>query len=175
MLEPQADDFLAPDGIIIRPVPGAGSDLVSVVIGIIPASDDDYPVHVHYALEQVTYVLSGRVTVRSRGPNDPAVVEVSLAPGGAITTPAATTLSFRNRGPDPASVLFICVPAYPASDADTQLVGGEHRSLTPEEQRRAIARHERARDYLASVLAVRLQTLRWQTPGAGDDQGGFDA
>ena len=175
MLEPQAGDFLAPDGITIRPVPGAGSELVSIVVGLIPHSDDDYPVHVHHGLEQVTYVLSGRLTVLSRGPGDSAVSEVSLHPGGAITTPAATTLSFRNRGPDPASVLFICVPAYPASNADTQLLGGEHRSLTSTERRRAIERHERARDYLAAVLAARLETIRWQAPVARDDRGGFDA
>lgn len=157
----QDGDFLAPDGIIIRPIPGAGSTLTSVVIGIIPPRDSDYPVHLHHALEQVTYVLSGTVTAFQRGPSEGHASEIELGPGQAITTPPASTLSFRNAGPEEARVLFICVPAYPPTDADTEVLSGGHRPLTAGELRRSAERLRRAQEYLSSQLEARVGTLRW--------------
>ena len=171
MLEPQPGDIIAPDGIIIRPIDGAGSSLVSVVVGVIPPRVEDYPVHFHYALEQVTYVLRGRVTALFRGPGDVAPSEVVLEPGRPVTTPPATTLSFRNTGPDVAEVLFICVPAYPASNADTEVVGEEHRPLSSDELRRAVRRHRRARAHLRSVLQARVDALRWLEPSGEPGEG----
>ena len=69
-------------------------------------------------------MLSGTVTVAQRSPGDAHASEAELGPGDAITTPPATTLSFRNAGPDNVEVLFICVPSYPASDADTEVLAG---------------------------------------------------
>ena len=133
MRTPGAGEFLAPDGIIIRPIAGAASVLTSVVVGMIPPRDSDYPVHLHYGLEQVTIVLTGRVTVLQRGPTDAPHTEVELGPGEAITTPPASTLSFRNHGAEDAEVLFICVPAYPPSNADTEVLSSGHRPLTVQE------------------------------------------
>lgn len=157
----QDGDFLAPDGIIIRPIQGVGSPLMSVVMGIIPPRDADYPVHLHHALEQVTYVLKGPVTVLQRGPSDAHAQETVLEQGQAITTPPASTLSFRNPGPDNVDVLFICVPAYPATNADTEVLSGGHRPLTVQELRRSTERMRRAQDYLDSQIEARLTTLRW--------------
>lgn len=157
----RSGEITAPDGIVIRPIPGVGSALTSVVVGVIPPRETDYPVHLHYALEQVTYVLSGRLTVLQRSPGEPHLVEAELGPGEAITTPPATTLSFRNRGPETAEVLFICVPAYPASNADTEVLSGGHRPLTTQELRRAAERLRRAHDYLGAQVDARLSALRW--------------
>ena len=161
MTVPKDGEFLAPDGIIIRPIPGAGSALTSVVIGIIPPRDSDYPVHLHYGLEQVTMVIRGRVTVLQRGPADAHHTEVELGPGEAITTSPASTLSFRNHGADDAEVLFICVPAYPASNADTDVLSGGHRPLTGQELRRSAERLRRAQEYLGAQIDARLSTIRW--------------
>ncbi len=161
MTTPRPDAIVAPDGIIIRPIPGAGSALASVVVGVIAPQDGDYPVHLHYGLEQVTYVLSGRVTARQRGPTDVHPVEVDLEPGEAITTPPATTLSFRNTGPDDAEVLFICVPAYPPSNADTEVLNGGHRPLTVHELRRSAERLRRAQEHLAAQIEARVSAMRW--------------
>jgi mannose-6-phosphate isomerase-like protein (cupin superfamily) len=154
-------EFLAPDGIVIRPIAGAGSALTSVVVGVIPPRETDYSVHLHYGLEQVTYVLSGRVTALQRTPTDPQHVDVELGPGEAITTPPASTLSFRNDGTEPAEVLFICVPSYPATNADTEVLSGGHRPLTVQELRTSAERLRRASEYLSGQIQSRVGTLRW--------------
>jgi mannose-6-phosphate isomerase-like protein (cupin superfamily) len=158
---PRSGEIVAPDGIIIRPIAGAASALTSVVVGVIAPRESDYPVHLHYGLEQVTYVLSGRVTALQRGPTDAHHVEVELGPGEAITTPPASTLSFRNEGPEDAEVLFICVPAYPASNADTEVLSGGHRPLTVRELRRSADRLRRAHEYLGSQIEARMSAMRW--------------
>lgn len=154
-------EFLAPDGIIIRPVPGAASDLTSVVVGIIPPRERDYSVHLHYGLEQVTYVVSGRVTVMQRTTADAQHVERELGPGEAIVTPPASTLSFQNRGDESAEVLFICIPPYPPTNADTELLSGGHRPLTMQELRTSIERLRRAQEYLGAQIDARLRSMRW--------------
>lgn len=161
MDELRPGDFLAPDGIIIRPIVGADSPLVSVVSGVIPPRDDDYPIHLHYALEQITYVIRGALTAISRGPNDGAATEVALQSGQSITTPPATTLAFRNSGREPAEVLFICVPPYPATNSDTKLIGESDLAPTARELGRAAERQRRAQQYLSAVMEARLQALRW--------------
>lgn len=161
MSTPGPGEFAAPDGIIIRPIAGVGSALTSVVVGIIAPREADYPVHLHYGLEQVTYVLTGTVTALQRGPADPHHVEVELRPGQAITTPPASTLSFRNHGSENAEVLFICVPAYPASNADTEVLSGGHRPLTVQELRRSAERLRRAQEYIGAQIAARLSEIRW--------------
>lgn len=158
---PREGEFSAPDGIIIRPIAGATSALTSTVVGIIPPRETDYPVHLHYGLEQVTYVLSGRVTVLQRGPSDAHHTEVELGPGEAIMTPPASTLSFRNEGSEDAEVLFICVPSYPASNADTEVLSGGHRPLTVQELRRSVERLKRAHEYLGAQIDARLHAIRW--------------
>lgn len=163
-------EFLAPDGIIIRPIPGAASGLTSVVFGVIPPREADYAVHLHYALEQVTVVLSGRVTALQRTPADHHHVERSLGPGEAITTPPASTLSFRNTGPEVAEVLFICVPGYPATNADTELLSGGHRPLGAHELRRSAERLRRAQEHLAGQVGARLAAIRWLTHADEGDE-----
>jgi mannose-6-phosphate isomerase-like protein (cupin superfamily) len=158
---PGEGEFSAPDGIIIRPIAGADSALTSVVVGIIPPRDTDYPVHLHYGLEQVTVVLSGRITVLQRGASDPHHTEVELGPGEAITTPPASTLSFRNQGSEDVEVLFICVPTYPSSNADTEVLSGGHRPLTVQELRRSAERLKRAQEYLGAHIEANMQALRW--------------
>ena len=161
MSVPGSGDVVAPDGIIIRPIAGAASALSSIVVGVIAPRDTDYPVHLHYGLEQVTYVLTGRVTALQRGPADGHHVEVELGPGEAITTPPASTLSFRNGGPEDAEVLFICVPAYPPSNADTEVLSGGHRPLTAHELRRSAERLRRAHEYLGAQIEARVSAMRW--------------
>ncbi|HYU19285.1 MAG TPA: cupin domain-containing protein [Chloroflexota bacterium] len=171
MPDSQIVEILAPDGIIIRPIPGVVSaGLMSVVVGVIPPQADDYPVHFHYALEQVTYVLHGELTASYRRPGDLGATELLLRPGQALTTPPTTTLSFRNRGPANVEVLFICVPAYPASNADTELVGEGHRALSEAELRRAVERQRLAQECLLGALQAQAAALRWWMPASTSDR-----
>jgi mannose-6-phosphate isomerase-like protein (cupin superfamily) len=130
-------------------------------VGIIPPRGTEYPVHLHYGLEQVTFVLSGHVTALQRGPTDPHHAETELGPGEAVTTPPASTLSFRNDGPDDAEVLFICVPSYPPTNADTEVLSGGHRPLTVQELRRSAERLKRAQEYIGAQIEARMQAIRW--------------
>jgi len=158
---PRDAEFLAPDGIIIRPISGARSALTSVVVGTIPPRETDYPVHLHYGLEQVTVVLSGRVIALQRSPTDPHHTEVELGPGQAITTPPASTLSFRNQSADDVEVLFICVPSYPPTNADTEVLSGGHRPLTIQELRRTAERLRRAQEYIGAQIEAQITAMRW--------------
>lgn len=166
----QPGEFLAPDGIIIRPIPGGSSGLTSVVMGRILPREADYPVHLHYGLEQMTYVISGRVTVLQRTSGDAQASEVELGPGEAITTPPASTLSFRNHGTETADVLFICIPPYPPTNADTELLSGGHRLLSAQELRTSAERLRRAQEYIGAQLESRLQAIRWLAQVDESDQ-----
>lgn len=159
-------EFLAPDGIIIRLVPGADSALTSVVIGVIPPREDDYAVHLHYGLEQVTYVQRGQVTAIQQTILDAQPVETPLGPGQAITTPPGSTLSFRNAGPETAEVLFVCVPPYPPSNADTALIADGHRPATRRELKRVAKRLLWAQEYLSAQIGQRVAALGWLDPAS---------
>lgn len=161
MTELQPGDFLALDGIIIRPVRGSASGRTSVVMGIIPPSPTDYSTHLHGALEQVTYVISGETTAIWRRFGDAAPTETPLKAGEAITTGPATTLSFRNTGAVDAVVLFICVPPYAQTHADARLIADGHRPLTTDEIAWCADRLESGAEHLAAQLNARSAELRW--------------
>jgi mannose-6-phosphate isomerase-like protein (cupin superfamily) len=114
-LKPQLPDgwLMAPDGIPVRPLTLESGGLIGLAEGLIAPGDFD--VHLHYSIEQVTYVLSGQVRVRMASPNETVV----LGPGQAVLTQPGRTLSFHNDGSEAARVLFICAPPYPPDDSDT--------------------------------------------------------
>jgi mannose-6-phosphate isomerase-like protein (cupin superfamily) len=161
-------DAVAPDGIPIHlvlcdvhtAVQGAAMGamrFIGVAEGRIPTGE--WGVHAHASLEQVTYVLEGEVVVRTRDPSDEETRRVRLTAGQALVTLPAQSLSFENEGETPARVLFLCAPPYPGDDGDTLLLP-EHRPLTREELRQAIARHEEAKAAMARVFDERIAVLR---------------
>lgn len=147
---------VAPDGIAVHPIALPGLTELSLAEGRIPPGA--FGVHFHRSLEQVTYVLAGRIVATMGDAATGATREVACAAGDAVGTPPATTLSFRNPGPEPARVLFICAPPYPADDADTATPEA-HRALTASELRHAIARQEATRADLDARCAARLAAL----------------
>ncbi len=150
--------FLAPDGIEILPFALPGLAHLSCVEGRIPPRPEPYPVHMHGALEQVTYVLAGRVTVETWDAAANAVSRFDAGPGEAFVTLPGQTLSYANAGPETARVLFICAPAYPPDDADTRLVDA-HRAPTAEDRDWLLARHRAAAGAFASILGGRVRTI----------------
>jgi mannose-6-phosphate isomerase-like protein (cupin superfamily) len=125
---------MAPDGIQVSPMTPGGIANMSLAEGHIPPGE--FSVHAHRSLEQITYVLSGRVVVVMGNPETGETDEYVCTAGDAVGTPPLVTLSFRNHGPEAARVLFICAPPYPPDDSDTLLVE-RHRALTSEELRGA--------------------------------------
>ncbi len=123
---------VAPDGIAVYPLTPPGMTTMSVAEGRIPPGE--YGVHAHRSLEQITYVLSGRLVVVMGDPQTGETTECVCARGDAIGTPPLVPLSYRNPGPETARVLFICSPPYPADDSDTILLD-RHRALTTGEIR----------------------------------------
>ncbi len=140
--------FSAPDGIAILPFDLPGLAHLSFVEGRIPPRPEPYPIHLHGALEQVTYVLAGHITVTTWDAGSSAPVSVDAGPGDAFLTLPLQTLAFANAGPDEARVLFICAPAYPPDDGDTRLVPDHH---APTEAETTWSRER----YAAAIAAFR--------------------
>jgi mannose-6-phosphate isomerase-like protein (cupin superfamily) len=128
---------VAPDGIAVHPIALPKLANLSLAEGRLPPGA--YGVHAHRSLEQITYVLAGRLVVTMGDPATGETVELACGPGDTVSTPPRVTLSFRNPGPDEARVLFICAPPYPADDSDT-VTFDRHRALTPAELNRQGAR-----------------------------------
>lgn len=133
------DDFVvvAPDGIAVHPIPLPRLAGLSLAEGRLPPGE--FGVHAHRSLEQITYVLAGRLDVTMGDPDTGTTTTIACGPGDTICTPPLATLSYRNPGPGPARVLFICAPPYPPDDADTATFD-RHRALTAEEQAAALTR-----------------------------------
>ncbi len=147
---------VAPDGIVVHPIALPGLAGLTLAEGHIPPGE--FGVHAHRSLEQITYVLAGRLIVTMGDPATGATTEVVCAAGDVVSTPPAVTLSFRNPGPDLERVLFICAPPYPPDDADTALFE-RHRPLTAGEIRAAIARLDETRAAVDAGFAARRAAL----------------
>jgi mannose-6-phosphate isomerase-like protein (cupin superfamily) len=148
--------FHAPDGIEIVPFDLPGIGHLSFVEGRIPPRAEPYPIHLHGALEQVTYVLAGRVTVTTWDAARGEDATLEAASGDAFLTLPLQTLSFANEGPEVARILFICAPAYPPDDSDTHLVAAHH-APTSEEVAWSQERHRVARELFAAISRARIK------------------
>lgn len=149
----RADDehaFHAPDGITILPFALPGMAHLSFVEGRIPPRPQPYPIHLHGALEQVTYVLAGRISVTTWDSEADTATTFAAIPGDAFATLPLQTLAFANAGPEEARVLFICAPSYPPDDGDTRLLPTHH---APTAEEIAWSR-ERQRAVLAAFAAT---------------------
>ena len=147
---------VAPDGIAVHPIALPGLGELTLAEGRLPPGE--YGVHLHRSLEQVTYVLEGRLVATMGDPATGATTEVACGPGDAVCTSPLTTLSYRNPGPGQARVLFICAPPYPADDADTATLD-RHRALAPGEVRAALDRQRAVRAERDARRAAGIERL----------------
>lgn len=151
---------VAPDGIVVHPILLPGLVGLTLAEGRLPPGE--FAVHAHRTLEQVTYVLAGQLVVTMGDPATGELTEMVCEPGDTIGTPPLATLSFSNRGPEIARVLYICAPPYPADDADTATLD-RHRAHTTAELDTALARVHAVRavsDAHFTALAERIAALR---------------
>ncbi len=137
------DDFavVAPDGIVVHPIPLPGLLGLTLAEGRLPPGD--FAVHAYRSLEQLTYVLARRLLATMGDPASGEMVELDCGPGVA-------------------RVLYICAPPYPADDVDTATVD-RHRALTAPELDAALARVRAVRaatDAHFAALADRITDLR---------------
>lgn len=146
--------FHAPDGIEILPFALPGLGHLSFVEGRIPPRPAPYPIHLHGALEQVTYVLAGRITVTTWDAGRGAATTFAVGRGDAFLTLPLQTLAFANAGPEVARVLFVCAPSYPPDDGDTRLVSAHH-APTGEEVAWSRERHRAAIAAFTAIASAR--------------------
>ena len=69
-------------------------------------------IHVHPVVTQVTYVVSGRLTVRMRGPDDAEPNELVAEAGAAFVTEPGVPVQFANDTRTDVHVLYVTSPAY---------------------------------------------------------------
>lgn len=69
-------------------------------------------IHVHPVVTQVTYVVSGRLTVRMRGPDDAEPNELVAEAGAAIVTEPGVPVQLANDTEEDIHVLYVTSPAY---------------------------------------------------------------
>ncbi|MGI8857616.1 MAG: cupin domain-containing protein [Thermomicrobiales bacterium] len=147
--------FSAPDGIEILPFALHGLRHLSFVEGRIPPRPEPYPIHLHGAMEQITYVLAGTITVTAWDAEQGTATPFDATNGDAFVTLPLQTLAFANAGPDVARVLFICAPAYPPDDGDTRLAETHH-APTDADVAWSRERQRAAIDAFAAIVRARI-------------------
>ncbi|HEY3110450.1 MAG TPA: cupin domain-containing protein [Chloroflexota bacterium] len=117
-----------------------------------------FDVHFHHALEQLSFVIKGRVWVTMRAPGDAGPRTRVLGAGEAMTNPPGATLAFANEDDTvPAELLFVCAPPFPA-DGSEVVVTGQHREPTEAERAQAGARLAWALEHFQRVGESRLNS-----------------
>jgi len=69
-------------------------------------------IHAHPVLTQVTYVVTGALTVRMKGPNEIRPYSLTLHRGQAVLTPPGTFFQLDNQREESAEVLYLTSPSY---------------------------------------------------------------
>ena len=122
----------APDGIVVYPIDLTPCTHLALAEGDIQPGHT-YGIHAHLTLEQVTYVLSGRIRAITHDPQSGETREIQAAAGESVITLPGQSLQFAAAEDTPARVLFITSPPYPADHSDTVTLNA-HRPLTEAER-----------------------------------------
>src|SRR5882672_3609160 len=119
MFEPRGY-FTVPDGTEVSPflnatdtnqsdVPWDALGDMSIAAGRIKPGVTSW-IHCHPVLVQVTYVVSGQLTVHMKGPGDASPYRRDLQKGQAVVTSPDTWFQLQNSGTVPPEVLYIVSP-----------------------------------------------------------------
>ncbi|HEY5912869.1 MAG TPA: cupin domain-containing protein [Verrucomicrobiae bacterium] len=114
--------FTVPDGTKVSPflnatdamqmdVPWGALGEMSVASGIIDPGRSSW-IHVHPAVAQITYVISGILTVWMKGVNDSKPYSLKLTPGNAAISAPGELFQLANNTKRRAAVLYIVSPSY---------------------------------------------------------------
>lgn len=143
----------APDEVPVRPFDLSPARHLALAEGLIEPGQAHRP-HAHLTVEQVTYVLEGRVRVTSFDREAGTARSVELEAGQAAITVPGESLELACAGPATARVLFCTAPPYPANHADT-VVLDRHRELDADERARASDRRGAVLASLREALSGR--------------------
>lgn len=121
---------VAPDDVPVWPFDLAPARHMTVAEGLLEPGAAYRP-HAHRTIEQVTYVLAGRVRVTSFDEDAGQPRSVELEAGECVVSLPHETIEFTCAGDTAARVLFVTSPPYPADHSDT-IVLREHQSLADE-------------------------------------------
>ncbi len=127
-----APPVTAPDGVVVYPIDHTPCAHLALAEGDIQPGHT-YGIHAHLTLEQVTYVLSGRIRAITHDPQTGQTLETQADAGQSIVTLPGHSLQFAAADDTPARVLFITSPPYPADHSDTVTLG-THRPLSEAER-----------------------------------------
>ena len=130
----------APDGIVVYPIDLTPCAHLALAEGDIRPGHT-YGIHAHLTLEQVTYVLSGRIRAITHDPQTGQTQEFQAKAGESIVTLPGQSLQFAAADDSLARVLFITSPPYPADHSDTVTLD-THRPLTEPERAGLTQRRE---------------------------------
>jgi len=121
---------VAPDEVPVWPVDLTPARHMTVAEGLLEPGAAYRP-HAHRTIEQLTYVLAGRVRITSFDEDSGQTQSVELEPGECVVSLPHETMEFACAGETAARVLFVTSPPYPADHSDT-IVLREHQSLADE-------------------------------------------
>lgn len=121
---------VAPDEVPVWPVDLAPARHMTLAEGLLEPGASYRP-HAHRTIEQLTYVLAGRVRITSFDEDVGQAQSVELEAGECVASLPQETIEFACVGESPARVLFVTSPPYPADHSDT-IVLREHQSLADE-------------------------------------------
>ena len=121
---------VAPDDVPVWPFDLAPARQMTLAEGLLEPGAAYRP-HAHRTIEQLTYVLAGRVRVTSFDEDSGQPQSVELEAGECVVSLPHETIEFACVGEAPARVLFVTSPPYPADHSDT-IVLDEHRALADE-------------------------------------------
>ena len=131
----------APDGITVYPIDISPCAHLALAEGEIKPGHT-YGIHTHLTIEQVTYVLSGRIRAIIQGPQRGQTCEIVATAGESLVTLPGQSLQFAAADDTPARVLFITSPPYPADHTDTVTLD-THRPLNKAELERLPGRRDK--------------------------------
>ncbi len=117
----------APDGMVVNPIDVTPCAHLALAEGDIQPGHT-YGIHAHLTLEQVTYVLAGRIRAITHDPQTGETHETVAATGESVITLPGQSLQFAAADDTSARVLFITSPPYPADHSDTVTLDA-HRPL----------------------------------------------
>ncbi len=114
------EGFTVPDGTIVHPAVdamlasracGTWVDDVSIALGKIPAGVTSN-IHVHPVVAQVTWVLSGALTITMKDRTTAAPYHLELTANQSVWTQPGTFFQLSNPHRQPCRVLYIVTPAF---------------------------------------------------------------